>query len=282
MLLKQHLLVTPHKLFKSLLVVLAIFFSIHQVQAQDFKFINLNLMAGYKQTNPFAVTGKDTYLEIEFGGKSGRLELYGYVDLLDVTQSKKHDSYAKSNLFLEAKPRIKIANLLGENKPYGSLYVSAATVIDAGNAGTDSKGRPIKGLWHNGIGLGTQFYFLSVNLYALYKTEDFNSSAQGKFDGYKLELSWFKPIYNIDPNTFLAYQGYFNYAFLANKVKKDLNRSSDELQWFNGFYLHHKKFAVGYGLKVTSHMGFYADGIVGMRNFNSSDISHYVALQYKM
>ena len=260
-------------IFIYMVIVLSIILNLQTVRAEDYKFFNINFMAGMDAKNPYN-NKNDQYIELEFGGTSGIMELYGYVDILDAYHNKNSDNNGASNLFLEIKPRFKIYEFdAGFLK---NLYISTASLVDGGND-----------LFHESIGLGTNIFGLGFNVYTVYKFEDFGSSAEKSFDGIRLDLSWFKPLYHFSEKNFIAYQGYFNYIFSANNIAKDINRTEDELQTFQGLYFHFQdKFAIGYGLKVFKNMGYYKNNTTynvatDTLSFKSTGIGHYVALTYK-
>ncbi len=248
--------------------------------SNDYTFLQFNLMHGAEQKNPYG-NSKDTYLEIEFGGKSGIIDMYGYVDFLDITQTGSNTTSGGDNFFAELKPRLSLDALF--KKDLSFLFVEELYIATAGKFGD-------KGLAHYSAGLGADFnvYWLGkvgFNVYSLYKAEDFGSSGEGTFDGYWVGINWFKPFYFFKNNSFLSYQGYLNYTFDADNVAKDAGRTSTELQTYQGIYWHSENYAIGYGLKIMDNMAFFQDGVVydEVNNLkqDTTGIAHYFSITYK-
>jgi nucleoside-specific channel-forming protein len=262
------------------------------IRKNDNKFFNINLMHGENQKNPFG-NQDNTYLELEFGGRSGVLDLYGYVDIMNITGNTKDDTYNGDNFFMELKPRLSIDGMTGKDLSIGPIkewYVAGYL-----KAGDNSVGEPTMkgpdpvngvgtgGLFHTGIGIGTDlelpwFGKTGLNLLAIHKSSDVNSSADGEWDGYSLQWNFFKPVHSFENGSFVAYQGYMTYDFGMNKVHEDDGRSDYSFQWFNGIYYHYESIAVGYGLKVYKNMANFKDG--GYAG-DTSGIGHYFDVTYK-
>ncbi len=261
------------------------------INKNDDLFFNFKVMHGADQKNPFGGQD-DTYLELEFGGRKGIMDLYGYVDLLNVTGSTDNDSYNGDNFFAEIKPRFSIDGMTGKDLsigPFKEWYIS--TWIKAGDNAYDNgdfipEGKG--GLWHNGIGLGTDvevpwFGTTGLSLLATYKREDYGSSADGEWDGYSFQWNWFKPLHFFENGSFVSYQGYVTYDFGANKVHEDDGRSDYSLQWYNGIYWHNNDWAIGYGLKVYDNMANHKDGYeyAPGKTQDTSGVGHYFDIGYK-
>ncbi|MCS5422859.1 MULTISPECIES: nucleoside-specific channel-forming Tsx family protein [Psychrilyobacter] len=251
------------------------------INKNDDLFFNFKIMHGEDQKNPFGQQD-DTYLELEFGGRKGILDLYGYVDLKNFAGSTDDDSYGGDNFFAEIKPRFSIDGMTGKDLsigPFKEWYIS--TWIKAGDSGA------FGGLWHNGIGLGTDvevpwFGTTGLSLLSTYKREDFGSSAEGHWDGYSLQWNWFKPLHFFENGSFVSYQGYVTYDFGADKIAEDAGRTKDSLQWYNGIYWHNSDWAIGYGLKVFNNMANFDDGssATGVKQ-ETSGVGHYFDIGYK-
>ena len=72
----------------------------------DFIWMNLNLMYACKELprrEDEAHDGHD-YLELEFGGRSGILDLYGYVDVFNLTNRDNSDKKDKPKMFMKFAP----------------------------------------------------------------------------------------------------------------------------------------------------------------------------------
>jgi nucleoside-specific channel-forming protein len=252
------------------------------IRKNDYKFFNIKLMHGEDQKNPYG-NQDNSYLELEFGGRSGVLDLYGYVDIHNIFGSTSDDSYNGDNFFTELKPRLSIDGMTGRDLSIGPIkewYI--ATYLKAGDGVA-----PTGGLFHTGLGLGTDielpwFGKTGLNLLAIHKNEDKGSSADGEWDGYSLQWSFFKPFYNFSNGSYVAYQGYITYDFGMDKVNEDEGRSNHSFQWYNGIYYHYKSVAIGYGLKVLDNMANFDDGRYSFGEENeSTGVEHYFDITYK-
>lgn len=267
-----------------ILVYLSIFvlisYFVKAEESSDYKFINMNLMYGVGMENPY-LSKNDQYFELEFGGKSGFLSLYGYFDVLNVFQNKSSDMKGLDNFFTEIKPKIALDELFGKKFFVGNSDIALQNIFIT----TELKAGD-NALMYYYIGLGTDVVTkignFSISLNSIYKAEDYNSLAQNKFDGYMLDTSWFLKLKTFKNGSYLTYQGYLTYSFGASKIEKESGRSSDELQNFNGIYYHFNKIAVGYGLKIYYNMGFIKDSyVVGGLKQETTGIGHFFDLTYK-
>jgi nucleoside-specific channel-forming protein len=227
-----------------------------------------------------------TYLEMEFGGRSGIFDLYGYIDVFNLTDSDSSDKSGSDQLFLKLAPRMSLDGLTGKDLSFGpvqELYIANYTVIDGGaeysyeTTEKDKNGDYVVAERNPGyqsmIGLGSDvmvpwFGKMQFNLYANY---DLN---QKDWNGYQFSTNWFKPFVNFDNGSFIAYQGYLDYQF---GMKDEYSSSSQGGSMFNGIYWHNDQFALGYGLKLYSDVY----GIKDSDAFESSGVAHYFAATYK-
>ncbi|MGL6119190.1 MAG: outer membrane protein OmpK, partial [Fusobacteriaceae bacterium] len=260
--------------------------------SKDFKFVNFSLMHGNAMTG-FGPRFKDTYLELEVGGRKGAFDFYGYIDISDIlendnssdlnAQSKKNGS---ANFFAELMPRLSINDLTNTDLSFGpvkELYLTG--YLKAGD--TDTSTPTQNGLFVYGAGLGSDIQVpwlgtMGLNAYALYIAEDFGSSREKSWNGYLVKNNWFKPFYFFDNGTFLSYQGYMAYQF--NTGLTDSFRSNSEFQWYNGLYWHTSDFALGYGLKYTKDMIAAKDGETipwNNEKIESTGFSNFFAVTYK-
>jgi len=256
------------------------------IRKNDDLFLNLNFMHGQGQKNPYR-TADNTYVELEFGGRSGVLDFYGYVDFMNITGSTSDDTYDGDNFFTELKPRLSIDGMTGKDLSLGPIkewYVAGYFKASDYDSATG-------GLVHYGIGLGTDielpwFGKTGLNLLAIHKKEDKNSIAEGKWDGYSLQWDWFKPFYTFDNGAFVAYQGYMTYDFGMTEVHKDPGKSDYSFQWYHGIYYHINNIALGYGLKIYKNMANIHDGAsydINGKSYtqDTTGVGHYFDITYK-
>ncbi|WP_413586869.1 outer membrane protein OmpK [Bdellovibrio sp. HCB274] len=276
------------KVFSTLLIVLALSPAAFAAKATDgdihkgdYKWFQFNIMQSIDNKIPFE-NQQDTYFEMEFGGRSGILDLYGYIDIFDVFNSPNSDRHGDTslsatqddNFFFKFAPRFSLDYMTGHDLNAGPVqewYI--ATLFNVGD----------RALFEEYIGLGTDIQIpwlgkLGANLMARHVRENYGADDEGEWNGYILTTNWFKPFVEFENKSFITWQGYLDYKFGANKIADDVDRTSWSLEWFNGIYWHSKQYAVGYGLKYYQNMAlFKSGGFAG----ETSGFGHYLAVTYK-
>ena len=247
---------------------------------------NLHLYNGTNQRGgPYSFD--DTYMELEFGGRYEWLDLYGYIDFLDILNSSSSDKHAQDNFFVDIEPRISIDYLLNKDLSYGALkelyFAFDIYYADVPPNATDG----LKIVWM-GLGSDIEMPFLGttgVNFYTRYIEENYSASNENSFDGYVAHINWFKPLYNFSENRFISFQGYADNEFGSDLDNNDFEktyRTSDSLQSYLGFWLHDKKWALGYGLKAYKDMTQWKDGeILNNKKVDTTGVAHYLNVAYK-
>ena len=248
---------------KSLFIVLLLnllFFSFFNIElfAKDISTIenkqwaNVILMKGVNQRGgPFKFD--DTYLEVEFGGRYEWLDLYGYVDFIDILNSKSSDKHGSNNYFVDIEPRISLDYLFNKDFSYKALK-ELYLAFDYYYA-DEPNGKGLNVLWM-GIGSDIDIPWLGtsgVNFYTRYIDENYGASNEHTFDGYVAHINWFKPLYFFTDSRFISFQGYLDYEFGSDLDENSFERqyrTSDSLQSYLGLYLHNKSWLIGYGLKA--------------------------------
>ncbi|MEJ2764242.1 outer membrane protein OmpK [Photobacterium sp. MCCC 1A19761] len=250
------------------------------IHKNDYKWFTLNLMQSINNRIPFGFQD-DTYFEMEFGGRSGWLDLYGYLDVFDVLNSSNSDRNKQEgsddfadNFFFKFAPRFSLDGISGTDLSFGpvmELYISTLT-----NVGDNA-------LFEHYIGLGSDvqvpwFGKVGLNTYARYVRENFGAANEGEWDGYMVSTNWFKPWLTLSSGDFVTYQGYLDYKFGASKISDDINRTTTAIEWFNGIYYHTPQWAFGYGLKYYHNMALFKDG--GFAG-DTTGFGHYLSANYK-
>jgi len=260
------------------------------IHKNDYSWSQFNLMYA---SNELPGKSDHDYLEMEFGGRSGIFDLYGYVDIFNLTNDKDSDKNGKEKIFMKFAPRMSIDAVTGQDLSFGpvkELYL--ATLFqwsgNAGNTGVkmNDDGTPAlkdgklqyepSGVNQAFVGLGSDvevpwFGKVGLNLYSLY---DLNKK---DWNGYQISTNWFKPFYFLDNGSFISYQGYIDYQFGLDNNVPGLTTSNGGAM-FNGLYWHSDRFAVGYGMKLYNNIyGLKDGGFAG----KTSGVGHYVAVTYK-
>ncbi len=258
----------------------------------DYKWMQANLMYALEEQPRLDNASSDghNYLELEFGGRAGILDYYGYVDVFNLTNKDDSDKKGASKEFIKFAPRISLDGLTGKDLSFGPVQeVYFATLFNWGGGGgtnCDSDGNCIEGSDVNnsfwGVGSDIMVPWLGkigLNLYGLY---DLNTK---EWNGYQVSTNWFKPFYTFENGSFLSYQGYIDYQFGADKAyDSDGNQmnTSNGGAMFNGLYWHSKYYSLGYGLKAYKDVYTAKDGApVAGSTLNSTGFSHYFAATYK-
>ncbi|QKJ27905.1 nucleoside-specific channel-forming Tsx family protein [Aliarcobacter cibarius] len=245
---------------------------------------NVILMKGVNQRGgPFKFD--DTYLEVEFGGRYEWLDLYGYVDFIDILNSKSSDKHGSNNYFVDIEPRISLDYLFNKDFSYKALK-ELYLAFDYYYA-DEPNGKGLNVLWM-GIGSDIDIPWLGtsgVNFYTRYIDENYGASNEHTFDGYVAHINWFKPLYFFTDSRFISFQGYLDYEFGSDLDENSFERqyrTSDSLQSYLGLYLHNKSWLIGYGLKAYKNMTQWKDNeILNGKKTDSTGFGHYFSIAYK-
>ncbi|MGR5141737.1 outer membrane protein OmpK [Photobacterium sp. DNB23_23_1] len=246
------------------------------IHKNDYKWLQFNLMYALEELprSPDAHSGHD-YLEMEFGGRSGIFDLYGYVDVFDLTDHDASDKNDGVKIFMKFAPRLSLDAMTKRDLsigPFQEFYIATLFNWDGGYT-KESDFPPVNNsFW--GIGSDVQvpwFGKVGLNLYGLY---DINNK---DWNGLQLSTNWFKPFYTFPNDSFIAYQGYIDYQFAADDTFKGNSQANHGGVMFNGFYWHSDRYAVGYGFKLYNDVYLIED----TSSFESTGISHYFSVTYK-
>nr|WP_205729111.1 outer membrane protein OmpK [Ferrimonas sediminicola] len=249
------------------------------IHKNDYKWSQFNLMYAYKQlprAESQTHTGHD-YMEMEFGGRSGIFDLYGYVDVFNLTNAGQ-DSSASDKMFMKFAPRISLDALTGKDLSFGPVQeVYFSTLFNWSGNGVVNDG-------NFGIGADVMVPWLGktgMNLMASYEI------GAEEWDGFHFAMNWFKPFKFFENGSFLSFQGYIDYEFGIDESYLDFNddgvmdaqlKTSSGGDIFLGLYWHSDRYAVGYGLKGFKDVyGLKDGGAAG----DTTGWSHYFAVTYK-
>ncbi|NQZ94096.1 MAG: hypothetical protein HRT97_17360 [Moritella sp.] len=242
------------------------------IHKNDYKWSQFNLMYAVGEKPSGEDNLKHDYLEMEFGGRSGVVDLYGYVDVFNLTNknssgSDKNDGASK--MFMKLAPRFSLDGMTGKDLSFGPVQeVYVATLF---NWGGGAIGDDVNNAF---FGLGSDVMVpwlgkVGMNLYGLYEVNNKD------WNGYQFSMNWFKPFVNFDNGSFISYQGYIDYQFGMDDTSAG-NVSNGGVM-FNGIYWHSERYSVGYGLKAYNDVY----GIKDSSAFASSGVAHYFAASYK-
>ena len=255
---------------------------------KDYKWMQFNIMYAVNEKPSSEDNLVHDYLELEFGGRSGIVDLYGYVDVFNLANTDSNDSdkiNGASKIFMKLAPRFSLDAMTGKDLSFGPVQeVYIATLFNWGGGditGTDSNGGAIVGDVNNSFwGVGSDvsipwFGKVGMNLYGLY---DLNAK---DWNGFQFSMNWFKPFVTFDNDSFIAYQGYVDYQFSADAIN-DLYvpTTTHGGVMFNGIYWHSARYSLGYGVKIYKDVYTIEDG-GGIVALDSSGFAHYFAATYK-
>lgn len=160
------------------------------IRKNDFNWMQMNLMQSVDAKVPYGIRN-DTYLELEFGARSGIIDLYGYVDFFDILDREQDDRHGGDNFFAKISPRFSLDAIFNKDLsvgPFNEFYI--ATVNNIGD----------RELFEHYVGLGTDvkvpwFGLVGMNIYAHYVRENYGADNEGKWDGYMFSTNWSTPFY---------------------------------------------------------------------------------------
>ncbi|QSX38122.1 nucleoside-specific channel-forming Tsx family protein [Shewanella sedimentimangrovi] len=248
------------------------------IYASDYNWMQFNAMYSIGE-KPELNGDEHNYMEMEFGGRKGIVDLYGYVDVFNLANESskngdKNPGSGASKLFMKFAPRISLDAVFGKDLSVGPIQeVYFSTLFNWNGSVGDGVNSTF---W--GVGADVNVPWLGktgMNLYAYY---DLNNK---EWNGYQFSANWFKPFYFFENKSFLSFQGYLDWQFGADENHNEfVPTTSSGGDIFFGLYWHSDKYALGYGLKGFKDVYLLEDkgGIVGLE---TTGWSHYFTATYK-
>ncbi|MGB7994934.1 MAG: outer membrane protein OmpK, partial [Photobacterium halotolerans] len=125
------------------------------IHKNDYKWSQFNLMYAFDE-----LPGESShdYLEMEFGGRSGIFDLYGYVDVFDLTTDSDSDKAGADKIFMKFAPRVSLDALTHSDLSFGpvqELYVATVMEWGGGKTGPGGFAAGVRGPNTQKIGLGS-------------------------------------------------------------------------------------------------------------------------------
>ena len=240
------------------------------IHKNDYSWSQFNLMYA---ADELPGESSHNYLELEFGGRSGILDLYGFIDIFNVTSSESSEKADSDKMFIKLSPRFSLDAITGSDLSFGpvqEVYLATLFTLDGGQGGVNNSflglGADVNVPWLGKVGM---------NVYALYdQSFEGKSYARDGMNGFQFSMNWFKPFKFFENGSFLSYQGYLDYQF---GMDEDYVGATEGGATYQGLYWHSENYSVGYGLKL--YQDIY--GIEDSSSLKSSGVSHYVAATYK-
>ncbi|ABV37983.1 nucleoside-specific channel-forming protein, Tsx [Shewanella sediminis HAW-EB3] len=248
------------------------------IRAGDYSWMQFNAMYAFDELPSAGESGHD-YLEMEFGGRAGVVDLYGYVDVFNLASGDsgdKAEGSGASKMFMKFAPRFSIDAITGMDLsagPIQEVYISTLFNWGGGVIGEDVNNVAV------GIGADVMVPWLGktgMNLYGFYDINDKD------WNGYQFSMNWFKPFYFLENGSFVSFQGYVDYQFGADDTKGDewVPMTSSGGAAYFGVHWHSDNYALGYGLKGYSDVYLLEDG-AGKVGLETTGFAHYLTATYK-
>ncbi|MBW8185788.1 nucleoside-specific channel-forming Tsx family protein [Shewanella nanhaiensis] len=247
----------------------------------DYGWMQFNAMYAFNELPSDGDGDGHDYLEMEFGGRAGIVDLYGYVDVFNLTNSSSGDKTGNdSKMFMKFAPRFSIDAMTGWDLsagPIQEVYFSTLFNWGGGAFNKDGKGDVNASFW--GVGADVMVPWLGktgMNLYAHY---DMNIK---EWNGYQFSMNWFKPVMNFENGSFISFQGYVDYQFGADEKygNEFVPQSTSGGAAYFGLHWHSDNYALGYGLKGYQDVYLLEDG-AGIVGLETTGWAHYLTATYK-
>ena len=248
------------------------------ISSSDYNWIQFKAMYAFDELPSDGASGHN-YLEMEFGGRAGFVDLYGYVDVFNLATVDSGDKAIgtdKSKMFMKFSPRFSIDAITGwdlSSGPILEVYFSTLFNWGGGVIGEDVNAS----FW--GIGADVMIPWLGKTGMNLYANFDMNSK---KWNGYQFSVNWFKPFYNFNNGSFVSFQGYVDYQFGADDeygnefvpMTSNGGAASLGIQW------HSDNYALGYALKLYKDVYLLENG-AGSVGLKTTGLAQYLSSTYK-
>ncbi|WP_082890389.1 nucleoside-specific channel-forming protein Tsx [Halotalea alkalilenta] len=175
----------------------------------------------------------DLYLEYEFFGRKGPLDVYGYIDfpkffgIGNAADSGIWDD--GSPMFLEVEPRLSIDEMTGRKLgfgPFNEFYIASNYIFDWGHNSDNRQNTLFLGLGTD-IDTGTKLG-LSANIYARYQWENYGAENENSWDGYRFKIKYFYPLADLWGGS-LNWIGFANYDFGSDLGDESPIRTNNSL-----------------------------------------------------
>ncbi|MBR9726480.1 outer membrane protein OmpK [Shewanella intestini] len=251
------------------------------LRAGDYSWMQFNAMYAFDELPSDGDGSGHDYLEMEFGGRAGVVDLYGYVDVFNLLNKDSGDKTdGDSKMFMKFAPRFSLDAITGMDLSVGPIkevYFSTLFNWGGGAFNKDGSGDVNASFW--GLGADVMVPWLGktgMNLYAHY---DMNGK---DWNGYQFSMNWFKPFMNFDNGSFLSFQGYVDYQFGADDDygNEYVPMTSNGGAAYFGIHWHSDNYALGYGLKAYKDVYLLEDG-AGIVGLDTTGFAHYLTATYK-
>ena len=222
-----------------------------------------------------------SYLEYEFYGNKGPLEMYGYVDIPKIINAGSANSKGIWNggsyFFAELEPSVSIGKLTGKDLaigPFKDFYVAFDWTEDAGQDGIFTRSLNLFNGFGAAINTGTPVR-LQVNAFVRYLGDNYGNANAHRWDGYRVQGIYSAPLHTFADGARLTFGGYTDYTFgskLRSLTNDNPKYADDELVVATNISYRRKRLIIGYTSKFFHHGG---------QNMHSNGFGHYIKLGYR-
>lgn len=171
--------------------VLAADYSDGDIHKNDYKWMQFNLMGAFNELPGFPDGSNHDYLEMEFGGRSGIFDLYGYVDVFNLASDPGSDKSGKEKIFMKFAPRMSLDAVTGKDLSFGpvqELYVS--TLMEWGGASEVNSQVLIEPISFLKNGANWRHFYLLSSLPSLSLQQTFLLRAFGEYSHFRSGGHW--------------------------------------------------------------------------------------------
>lgn len=245
------------------------------IRAGDYSWMQFNYMYAFDE---LPGEGSHDYIEMEFGGRAGFVDLYGYVDIFNPSERPDSDKSGSPKMFMKFAPRFSIDAITGMDLSAGPIQeVYISTLFNWGGGDANLYGQGAGDVNNVSVGIGADVMVpwlgkVGMNLYGFYEIQ------AKDWNGYQFSMNWFKPFHFFDNGSFISYQGYLDYQFGGDEnFNGGSGKATNGGAMYNGIYWHSDNYSVGYGLKAYNDVYLIADS----DGFKSTGFAHYIAATYK-
>lgn len=234
------------------------------------------------------------YLELEYMGQTGPVELYGYIDAPKYFGGNDNikgvwDS-SSSKLFMEHQPKLSLNRLTGKDLsvgPFKDWFLAADWIVDVGTTALSRQNTLFYGVGTR-IDTGTK---LGMNINVFQKQQWENYGAANSYhsdDGGRLQVQFFYPLYRFADGASLNYFTFTNYDFGSKLGEKtpDGTRTNEALVSTHVFSYNREHLRFFTAARYFHNGGQFKDGATA--NWGEGDFTqksngwgYYVAAGYQ-
>lgn len=204
-----------------------------------------------------------SYLEYEFFGAKGPLELFGYIDFPKILNLGNENSKGVwdggSYFFTEIQPRLSLGKTIDKDVsigPFKDWFLAADYTFDFGRNGPNSRSVNLYTGLGTTIDTGTPLR-LQANAYKRYLGENYGLPNAKSWDGYRFQFVYSYPIKTFPDGARLSYGGYTNLDFGSklHDLTGTASLTNEAAKSTHGITYSTKKYSLGFTAQYFGHGG---------------------------